>query len=91
VHGFSVQNLCDSSNKGEKSNDLVVASRQKHGWMSQGKEGSVGLAHICCAHVNGEIHEWAQNKVTQFEPVPVLAKAALVLRATTCTGRIIFD
>jgi hypothetical protein len=61
---------------GEKSNDLVVASRQKHDGMSLGKEGSIGLAHICCAHVNGEIHEWAQNKVIPFKPVPVLAKAA---------------
>jgi hypothetical protein len=44
--------------------------------MSWSKEGSIGLAHICCAHVNGEIHEWAQNKIIPFKPVPVLAKAA---------------
>jgi hypothetical protein len=62
--------LLNSSNLGEKTNDLVVADRQKHNGMSWSKEGSSGLASICRAYVNGEIRSWTHKKVLQFRPIP---------------------
>ena len=38
--------LRHSSNRGEKSNDLIVAERQKHNGMSWSKDGSVALASV---------------------------------------------
>jgi len=54
--------LCNSSNKGEKANDLAVSGRQKHNGMSWSKDGSLGLASICVASHNRQIHNWAYNR-----------------------------
>jgi hypothetical protein len=68
--------LRNSSNRGEKSNDLVVAARQKHNGMSWSEDGSVDLAHICCACVNNEINVWAHRHEIPFKPIPQLKDAA---------------
>lgn len=46
--------LRNSSNKGEKANDLIVADRQKHNGMSWSKHGSIALATITALHKNRE-------------------------------------
>ena len=53
--------LCNSSNRGEKANDLAVSSRQKHNGMSWSKGGSQGLASICVASHNRQLQNWAYN------------------------------
>ena len=53
--------LCNSSNKGEKANDLVVSNRQKHNGMSWSREGSLGLASICAISHNRQLENWAYN------------------------------
>jgi hypothetical protein len=68
--------LRNSSNLGEKSNDLVVATRQKHNGMSWSKDGSVSLAYICCACVNNEIGDWAHRHEIPFKPIPQMEMAA---------------
>ena len=50
-----------SSNLGEKANDRVV-SRQKHNGMAWSKEGSIGLAGLCAAHINGEMADWLHGQ-----------------------------
>lgn len=47
-----------SSNRVEKANDLVVATRQKHNGMSWSKKGSGALAIITATMINGELREW---------------------------------
>lgn len=58
--------LRNSSNRGEKSNDIVVADRQKHNGMSWSKEGSVSLAAICAAENNGELMNWVSSRSLSF-------------------------
>ena len=58
--------LRNSSNRGEKSNDEVVADRQKHNGMSWSKEGSVSLTAICAAEKNGELMNWVSTKTVSF-------------------------
>ena len=50
--------LRNSSNKAEKSNDLLVASRKKHNGMSWSKDGSVALATISALYKNNEQKSW---------------------------------
>ena len=54
--------LRNSSNLGEKTNDLLVSDRQKHNGMSWSKPGSIALASISCLKRNGEIGRWFEKK-----------------------------
>ena len=47
-----------SSNRVEKANDLVVATRQKHNGMSWSRKGSGALAIIAATMINGEMKGW---------------------------------
>lgn len=51
-------NLRISSNRVEKANDLVVATRQKHNGMSWSRNGSGALAVITATMINGELDGW---------------------------------
>jgi hypothetical protein len=53
--------LRNSSNIGEKMNDLVVADRQKHNGMSWSQEGSVTLASLEVIKRNEEYHRWFEK------------------------------
>ena len=59
--------LRNPSNLGEKSNDLVVSSRQKHNGMSWSADGSFALASVCAASANGEIINWVQSSSLSFK------------------------
>jgi len=61
--------LCNSSNKGEKANDLCVASRQKHNGMSWSKHGSVALATVTAMHINNEQRHWYSENKLKFKLV----------------------
>ena len=50
--------LRNSSNRVEKSNDLVVAVRQKNKGMSWSRPGSTALANITAVIINHEISAW---------------------------------
>lgn len=56
-----------SSNKAEKANDLLVASRQKHNGMSWSVEGSVAVATITTLYKNNEQKEWHERSQIQFK------------------------
>ena len=58
--------LRNSSNLGEKANDLVVSSRQKHNGMSWSADGSSALASVCAANANGEIDTWVRCSYLSF-------------------------
>ncbi len=58
--------LRNSSNRGEKANDLCVADRQKHQGMSWSKSGSVALATIITMHINNEQLHWYTQGKRQF-------------------------
>ena len=59
--------LRNSSNIGEKANDLLVADRQKHNGMSWSKLGSVALASLTALVKNGEYKKWFETKTIKFE------------------------
>jgi hypothetical protein len=59
--------LRNSSNLGEKSNDLLVADRQKHNGMSWSKMGSSTLASVITLHKNNEHMNWLVNKSIDFK------------------------
>ena len=50
--------LRNSSNIGEKANELLVSHRQKHNGMSRSKSGSVALASVTALKKNNEYHRW---------------------------------
>lgn len=50
--------LRNSSNIGEKMNDLLVSARQKHNGMSWSPDGSVTLAALTAMKRNNEYHLW---------------------------------
>lgn len=56
-----------SSNRVEKANDLVVASRQKHKGMAWSIEGSGALAVITAAKINRELEPWIKAKSIPFK------------------------
>lgn len=58
--------LQNSSNRGEKSNDIIVANRQKHNGMSWSNEGSVGLATVSATKYNHQLKNWGHNKTLDF-------------------------
>jgi hypothetical protein len=53
--------LRNSSNRGEKSNDLIVANRQKHNGMSWSDDGSTTLASVSAVLYNNELDNWIKN------------------------------
>jgi len=59
--------LRNSSNKGEKANDLCVASRQKHNGMSWSKQGSVALTTVTAMPINHELSHWYSKNEIQFK------------------------
>lgn len=59
--------LRNSSNIGEKMNDLVVSNRQKHNGMSWSKDGSVALASITALKRNYESKKWFQKRELSFK------------------------
>ncbi|MFQ5652599.1 MAG: hypothetical protein ACE5IY_21920 [bacterium] len=59
--------LRNSSNRGEKSNDLIVADRQKHNGMSWSQSGSVALASVTALKKNNEYKKWFQEGEIEFK------------------------
>ena len=58
--------LQNSSNRGEKSNDIVVSSRQKHNGMSWSNEGSLSLATVSAIKHNQQLNNWGYNNTIDF-------------------------
>jgi hypothetical protein len=59
--------LRNSSNLGEKMNDLVVSERQKHNGMSWSKCGSVALASVTALVRNKEHTKWFETQDIDFK------------------------
>jgi hypothetical protein len=62
--------LRNSSNVGEKSNDLLVSDRQKHNGMSWSPQGSASLAAITALVRNQEYYRWFTSEEIDFKLVP---------------------
>lgn len=62
--------LRNSSNRGEKANDLLVAARQKHNGMSWSKSGSVALAYVTALKKNQTYKTWFRKRELEFKLVP---------------------
>ena len=58
--------LRNSSNRGEKANDLLVSARQKHNGMSWSPTGSVALAALTALVRNNEYEQWFQSQTIRF-------------------------
>ena len=59
--------LGNSSNIGEKMNDLIVSDRQKHNGMSWSKPGSVALASVTALKRNQETKSWFEKREIEFK------------------------
>lgn len=59
--------LRNSSNVGEKMNDLVVSDRQKHNGMSWSKDGSAALASVTVIKRNKESKKWFEEGKLEFK------------------------
>ena len=59
--------LRNSSNRGEKANDLRVAGRQKHQGMSWSKAGSVALASVATVSRNQQLKRWSRTHRLDFQ------------------------
>ena len=59
--------LRNSSNRGEKANELLVAHRQKKNGMSWSKSGSVSLASITALSKNKEYERWFESGDIEFK------------------------
>ena len=59
--------LRNSSNRGEKANDLIVANRQKHHGMSWSQSGSVSLASVSALKQNQEYKQWFREREIEFK------------------------
>ena len=59
--------LGNSSNQGEKANDLLVADRQKKNGMSWSRVGSISLASITALAKNNEYHRWFKHGEIEFK------------------------
>ena len=59
--------LRNSSNRGEKANDLIVAERQKHNGMSWSRSGSVSLASVTGLKKNKEYKKWFREQELEFK------------------------
>lgn len=58
--------LRNSSNMGEKANDLVVSDRQKHNGMSWSQDGSSALATLLTLVRNDNHGEWLESGTVSF-------------------------
>ena len=58
--------LRNSSNLGEKANDLLVSTRQKHNGMSWSPSGSVALAALTALVRNNEHQHWFRSHTLRF-------------------------
>ena len=61
--------LRNSSNIGEKMNDLIVSNRQKHNGMSWSRSGSVTLATLTALKRNKEYVNWFEDRDLKFKLV----------------------
>ena len=59
--------LRNSSNLGEKANDIIVSSRQKHNGMSWSNGGSVAFATVAAVSHNREIEQWVHHRGINFQ------------------------
>ena len=59
--------LRNSSNRGEKANDLCVAGRQKHQGMSWSCSGSVALATVTTRNHNQGLTAWCTDQELTFD------------------------
>jgi hypothetical protein len=59
--------LRNSSNLGEKMNDLLISKRQKHNGMSWSKYGSLGLASLTALVRNHEQAMWFEHGKLDFK------------------------
>jgi hypothetical protein len=59
--------LRNSSNIGEKMNDLIVSDRQKHNGMSWSKPGSVALASVTALNKNKDTKKWFEKRELEFK------------------------
>lgn len=59
--------LRNSSQLGEKMNDVVVADRQKHRGMSWSVAGSTALASLTALVKNGEVAHWLKEGTLEFK------------------------
>jgi hypothetical protein len=60
--------LRNSSNVGEKYNDLIVSDRQKNNGMSWSADGSGALAALTTLVINGEHDDWFNSGEVRFAP-----------------------
>ena len=58
--------LRNSSNRGEKANDLLVSDRQKHNGMSWSPCGSIALTAVTALVRNREWTRWFQTSTLSF-------------------------
>ena len=58
--------LRNSSNRGEKSNDLVVSARQKHNGMSWSQDGSSALSTLRALVCNDNHGQWFETGTVDF-------------------------
>jgi hypothetical protein len=58
--------LRNSSNRGEKANDLVVSARQKHNGMSWSQGGSSALATLSALVSNDNHRQWFEERTVDF-------------------------
>jgi hypothetical protein len=58
--------LRNSSNRGEKANDVVVAARQKHNGMSWSQSGSSALATLQALVCNDNHGQWLEERAVDF-------------------------
>ena len=59
--------LKNSSAIGEKMNDVLVSSRQKHNGMSWSKKGSLALAALTAVKRNREVGSWLEKRELKFK------------------------
>ena len=59
--------LRNSSNRGEKANDVLVSSRQKHNGMSWSRTGSAALAALTALGTNQEATRWFRTGQLNFK------------------------
>jgi len=58
--------LCNSSNRVEKANDILVSHRQKRNGMSWSEQGSLSLAALSAVRRNGHHRHWLEYNVIPF-------------------------
>ena len=63
----SALGLRNSSNRGEKANDLIVSNRQKHNGMSWSDTGSSSFASVSALLHNNELDNWIKQGTLSFQ------------------------